>query len=343
MEKTLNTRTDLDRLVAETNAPLTDPELNRKIGEAEARFEIYHFALSLCSQKVRACLAEKGASYIAHDINLQLPLFGNYDPAYVRLRLAAGNDAGFATEYTGRTSVSSEGFDPAVVPTLVDHDTAEAVVDSLAICLHIDKNFEGTARLVPPEQDSAVLSELELVDATPHAALLYGAHPEIDFRPERLRKAMPGVHDRKIAKLKSARKMVTSDPVLTAAYNAKIAKEEAGKIHVLTADRMRASVAETLDTVAALENRLTDGRTWICGDTFTLADVFWAVSLFRLKWIGMEFAWAGQHALNNSKQPLVAAYGSRLFERPAFRAAAIDWPGMPRSEHVADHYPPAGE
>ena len=161
MTKQLVSRADIDRLVAETNAPLTDPEMNRIVGDSDARFELYHFALSLCSQKVRVCLGEKGASYLAHDINLQLPLFGNYDPAYVRLRLSANIDAKFATEYTGRTSVFSEGVDPAVVPTLVDYDTAEVVVDSLAICRHIDRTFKGMIRLVPPEKENAVLSELE--------------------------------------------------------------------------------------------------------------------------------------------------------------------------------------
>lgn len=343
MTKPLVSRTDLSRLVAEANAPLTDPEMNRTVGNADARFELYHFALSLCSQKVRVCLAEKDAGYIAHDINLSLPLFGNYDPAYVRLRLSANIDARFATEYTGRTSVFSEGLDPAVVPTLVDYDTAEVVVDSLAICRHIDGTFKGLTRLVPPENENAVLSELEKVDATPHAALLYGAHPDIDFRPERIRNGMPGIHDRKIAKIKTARDTASDDLVLVAAYDAKIAKEEAGKIYVLTPDRMREAVVETLAIVAELDDRLADRRIWICGDAFTLADVFWAVSLFRLKWIGMTFAWAGQHVLNDAERPLVAAYGSRLFERPAFRAAAIDWPRMPRSEYVADYYPLAGD
>ena len=331
----------LDRLVADANAPLTDPAMNRTIGDAEARFKLYHFALSLCSQKVRACLAEKGASYTAHDINLQLPLLGNYDPAYVRLRLAAKPDAAFATKYTGRSSVASEGFDPAVVPTLVDQFSGEVVVDSLAICRHIDATFEGTARLVPSGLEGSVLYELEVVDATPHVAIFYGAHPEIDFRPERLRKSMPGVHDRKIAKIKTARSLAADDPNLTAAYDAKIAKEEAGKTHVLTPERMRRSTTETLGIVAELDKRLSDGRTWICGSTFTLADVFWAVSLFRLKWLGMAFAWRGGHELNSAEQPAAAAYGSRLFDRPAFGTAVIDWPGMPRSEYVADHYPAA--
>lgn len=339
MKKKTENRTDLEQFVAAANAPLTDPALNRTIGNVDARFELYHFALSLCSQKVRVCLAEKGASYIAHDINLQLPQLGNYDLAYVRLRMSANADVRFATEYTGRSSVASEGFDPAVVPTLVDHSSREVVVDSLAICQHIDETFQGATRLVPPNARNAVLKELEIVDETPHVAVFYGAHPEIDFRPERIRRGMPGVHDRKIAKIRTARELAADDPDLLAAFDAKIAKEEAGKTHVLSPQRMRESTSEIVGIVQDLDQRLSDGREWICGDVFSLADIFWAVSLFRLKWLGMEFAWSGGHTLNRMARPSVAAYAPRLFKRPAFRTAAIDWPGMPQSEFIADPHP----
>ncbi len=329
---------DLEELVAGANAPLTDVEMNRTVGTESPRFELYHFAFSLCSQKVRACLAEKNAGYIAHDINLQMPQLGNYDPGYVRLRLAARSGAGFATGYTGRSSVGTEGFDPAVVPTLVDHEAGMVIVDSVAICRHIDQVTQMQGALVAPDLADDVARELAIVDATPHVAVLYGAHPDMDFRPERLRKGMAGVHDRKIQKIKTAREMVLAEPALIAAYDAKIAKEEAGRDYVATPDLMRASVNQIVSIVADLETRFADQREWICGDRFTLSDVVWAVSLFRLKWLGMSFLWEGGHQLNAKSQPRVEAYTARLFERPAFRAAAVDWPGIARSDHVSEHY-----
>ena len=312
--------------------------MNVTVGEDAPRFELYHFALSLCSQKVRACLAEKNASYVAHDINLQLPLLGNYDPAYVRLRLSAQPDRAFAKGYTGRSSVATEGFDPAVVPTLVDHETKSVIVDSAAICRHIDRVIEPANSLVPFELDDCISREIAIVDGTPHVAALYGAHPDGDFRPERLQKGMPGVHDRKIAKIRSARELVANDAELVAAFDAKISKEEAGRDFVHTPEQMRAAIGEMVSTVGGLEQRLGDGRTWICGDRFTLADVVWAVSLFRMQWLGMAFVWDGGSHLNNVERPAVAAYGRRLFDRKAFRAAAVDWPGVPRSEFVDEFY-----
>lgn len=329
---------ELEQLVSAANAPLTDPDLNRIVGTGTPRFELYHFALSLCSQKVRICLVEKGASFIAHDLNLQSPLLGNYDPAYVKLRTAAHPGTDFATGYTGRSSVSSEGFDPAVVPTLVDWADRKVVVDSLSICRHIDRVVDPESSLIPEHFAPQVLSELAIVDATPHVAALYGAHPDIDFRPERLKSGMPGVHDRKIEKIETARALVADDVYLAAAYDAKIAKEKAGKLHVTTPESMRASVDEILRVVRDLDQRIDSGSTWICGDQLTLADLFWAISLFRMKWLGMAFAWEGEHLLNDFRNPAVADYAARLFELPSFRIAAIDWPGTSRSEFVAAHY-----
>ncbi len=328
----------ITKLVAAANAPLTDQKMNLTVGNGEPRFELYHFAFSLCSQKVRACLAEKAACYVAHDINLEMPLLGNYDPSYVRLRMAANPGNALATGYTGRSSVETEGFDPAVVPTIVDHVEGRVIVDSAAICRHIDRVTPAADTLVPHHLESCIAGEIAIVDGTPHVAALYGAHPDGDFRPARLRQGMRGVHDRKIKKLLKARDMSEGDAGLIAAFDAKIAKEKAGREFVRSPERMREAIREIVNIVAALDLRLSDGRSWICGSRFTLADVIWAVSLFRMKWLGMSFVWAGGSMLNEIRRPAVARYGRRLFDRPAFRSAAIHWPGVPRSEFVEDHY-----
>ena len=90
--------------------------------------------------------------------------------------------------------------------------------------------------------------------------------------------------------------------------------------------------------VRDLDKRLDHGGTWICGDTLTLADLFWAISLLRMKWLGMAITWEGAQSLNDLKNPAVADYAARLFELPSFKAAVIDWPGSPRSEFVTEHY-----
>ena len=332
------TNTRFEQALAAANTPLGEHDINRQCGPGEPRFELYHFALSLCSQKVRACLDEKTACYVAHDINLQMPLLGNYDPDYVRLRLMGAPDRPLAVSYTGRSSVETEGFDPAVVPTLADLDAQRVIVDSVAICRYVDQVIGTGPCLLPEDISDTVAAELHIVDSTPHVALLYGGHPDGDFRPERLRNNMPGMHDRKIEKIRKARALVAQDPQLAAAFDAKIRKEEAARSFVSTPQSMRQAVSETVDIVAALEDRLACDKPFMFGERYTMADLFWAVSLFRLEWLGAAFCWTGGHRLNRTHRPLVEAYASRLFARPAIQSAIIRWPDMPRSEYVSHHY-----
>ena len=328
----------LEGIVAAANVPLANPARNRLIGTGPRRLELYHFALSICSHKVRTSLAEKRAAYISHDIGILPPSMENYHPDYVRLRMRGGTGREMVNGYTGRSSISTEGFDPCVVPTLVDHEIGQVLVDSRAICEHINRVCGGGPDLAPSRLRGEIDREVAIVDGTPHVAVLYGAHPEGDFRPKKLQESMPRVHDYKIMKLMEGRSLAVGRPDLIAAYDAKIRKEAAARSYVHTPSMMIDATNEILAAVADLDNRLADGREWICADTFTLADIHWSVSLFRLKWLGMEFAWAGGHPLNKMERLNVASYASRLFSREAFREAVIHWPGNPPSEFVMEFY-----
>lgn len=328
----------LSERVAAANAPLVDPERNRVVGTGTPRFELYHFALSVCSQKVRTVLAEKNAAYRSHDIFILPPRMENYHPDYVRLRLRGAPGREMVDGYSGRSSATTEGFDPCVVPTLVDHETQQVIVDSKMIGEHIDRVWESGSELLPPRLKRDIDREISIVDGTPHVAVLYGAHPDGDFRPQMLRESMPGAHDFKIMKLMEGRSLSVGHPKLIAAYDAKIRKEAAARSFVSTPDLMRGATSEIVAIVAELDGRLSDGRDWVCGDVFTMADIHWAVSLFRLKWLGMAFTWQGDHALNETEHPHARAYADRLFQRQSFRDAVIYWPGNPPSEFVAEFY-----
>ena len=203
----------LSEMVEAANAAAPAPEMNIAVGAAAPRYELYHFALSRCSQKLRATLAEAGVSYVAHDVNADP---GNYHPDYIRLRLMGVEGRGFATGYTGRTAVGTEGVDPLVVPTLVDLSQERVVIDSRVICNHIAQY--SAPHLVPAALDAAISHELDIIDGTPHVAMLYGAHPEHDFRPERIRKIMPGMHDRRIEKLTRLMSETADDAAVAAAF-----------------------------------------------------------------------------------------------------------------------------
>ena len=66
------TRQDnLDAMVAAADAAVADANrhsvVQARVGVAP-RFDLYHAGLSVCSQKVRAVLAEQGVSYCSHEM-----------------------------------------------------------------------------------------------------------------------------------------------------------------------------------------------------------------------------------------------------------------------------------
>ncbi|XP_077983340.1 ganglioside-induced differentiation-associated protein 1-like [Glandiceps talaboti] len=86
---------------------------------------------------------------------------------------------------------------------------------------------------------------------------------------------------------------------------------------------------ENLDVILGeIENQLQetsqkykDDKYWFLGQTFTAADVFLAVLLNRLKFIGLL------HHFQDSK-PLLTAYYKRVQQRPSFKKVCIEVPSI---------------
>ena len=347
----------LTELVGAANEPFTRPYRNKVMDEGfvaggdpaggpapKPRFELYHAAPSLCSMKVRTVLAEKRVPFTSHDLNLMMrgPAPECYLPGYVRLRLHGAPEAALAHGYTGQSSVATEGFDACVVPTLVDHEAERVIVDSAKICAYIDANTEGE-RLMPEAQAEAINAQIDIVDQAPHVAVLYGAHPDGDARPKGLARNIAGVHAKKIAALERLKAQVGEDAALAAAYDSKIAKEAGGGEFMLDAERMRTAHEVMARHVGELERQLGSHEgPWALGERFTMADVMWAVSLYRMQWLGLGAAWEGRlpvrgNAAVREPRERVRAYVQRAFARPSFRAGVVDWPGAyGPSPHVAE-------
>src|SRR3546814_618147 len=129
------------------------PSLLRREATVEPRFELFHFVFSVCSQKVRGTLMEKGVTFGSNELTILPPQNENYCPQYVRLRLRSEAAAKHrpVSSFTGQSSVDSEGFDPLVVPTLVDHETGRILADSKAICLCLCDALSGGTDLLPAD------------------------------------------------------------------------------------------------------------------------------------------------------------------------------------------------
>src|SRR3546814_5004087 len=114
--------------------------------------------------------------------------------------------------------------------------------------------------------------------------------------------------------------LADGDPLLLEAYQHKIVKEEAAASFVINEPQMRAAISKAERLVADLERDLAASTgPWLFGDRFTLADLFWAVSLYRFLWLGYSGFWK-----DGAGKPCVEAYANRLFTRPSVRDARSD-------------------
>jgi glutathione S-transferase len=234
--------------------------------------ELYHNDMSVCAQKVRLALAEKGVAATLHHLNLRAG--DQLKPDYLRL-----NPNG-------------------VVPTLV-HD-GRVVIESTFIAEYVDEAFAGPA-LRPA--DLAARAEMRhwaiLPDVGLHAACGTISNAAA-FRHQYL--ALPKAElERNIAE--------TPDP-------ARRERKRQGIELGMSAPGVPEAVRTYDRAIARMARSLADGRPWLIGDAYTLADVAmtpYVVRAAHLRWDGL---WA--------ERPAVGAWYQRIQARPNFRAIA-DW------------------
>lgn len=336
----------LMQMAAAARAAVLDPNRITLVGGAASpRFELFHAASSLCSQKVRTVLREKALPYRSNDMRILGSLESDglvpaehYSPAYIRLRLVAARDLDvrYVSGYSGRTSVESEGFDPCVVPLLVDHEAERVVADSQRICSYLDAVSPQPVRLIPDEPGARdeVMRQVGIVDRVPNGALLYGFHPDADLRPEALKASMRTVYHYKVMALERLIADNAADAALVAAYRAKIAKELGGKRVCHDPEFQRAARHRMGQLLMDLERDLSEqGFGCTNGHAFSLADVLWGVNLVRLNYLGLSSLW--------SELPNVTRYFEALCRRPSLceesiRASVGSMPHSHYMDAVAD-------
>jgi 2,5-dichlorohydroquinone reductive dechlorinase len=287
------------------------------------RLELFHAPNSICSQKVRVVLAQHQLTYTSHTMNI---FAGHtYFPDYVRLRLLGCGRSGLplVAGHTGSTAASSGGCDPAVVPTLVDRQTDEVIIDSKQICLYIDALMPKSQRLCPLHFEKEIEAELAIVDALPNYQMLAGRPAGTDSRPEQLQRTN-GVKFSmsKVKRCDDYMAEFSRDYVLVSAYRAKRAKELDAAANLFSEDAMRIAYAKATTACALLESKLqARHRSWLMGDSVSMADLFWAVELLRMKNLGTDHLW------EHGNLPAVTRFVAAAELLPSIRSAVLTWPG----------------
>jgi glutathione S-transferase len=323
----MTTRDTLTTMAAAARSAIRDPGRITVVGNgANPRFELFHAASSLCSQKVRAVLHEKALPYRSNEM-LILSAMGegglvvaeHYTAAYIRLRMLAGRelDRPYVHGYSGRTSVETEGFDPCVVPLLVDHEAGRVVADSKRICAYLDAVSPEPIRLLPEDGEARaeVMRQVDIVDRIPNGTLLYGFHPDADRRPAALKAAMETVYDHKIMALEALIAANADDAALVAAARAKIVKERGGRSVCRNPGFQRAARAHVDGLLADLDRDLAATSSGLGHGAFSLADVLWGVNLVRMNYLGLSSMWDARARVKD--------YFGALVRRPSLFKEAV--------------------
>ena len=276
------------------DAPLTEV---RNQWAPQEGIHLYHFPLSLDSQKVRQGLEELGVQWQSHPILLSA--HQQFSPSYVRINSRC------------------------VVPTLVID--GKVTTDTINILDLLAARF-GTANqsFKTSEAERELVNDwIEKAAGLFIEALTYG-HVEGVKKPFPLGNAPDSgrSHQDKVDLLSGLIETYKKDAVLRAAYEKKRAVIEATKEAMVAPGQMSAIVDATRVELEDLAHQLASGQFahggWLASDAFSLADVQWSAVIYRLQWVGLQpLLW--------EEDSIVSAYAEKLFAKPSFQTGVVQW------------------
>ena len=276
------------------DAPLT--EVPNQWAPQEG-IHLFHFPLSLDSQKVRQGLEELGVQWQSHPILLSA--HQQFSPSYVRINSRC------------------------VVPTLVID--GKVTTDTINILDLLAGRF-GTANQcfeTSAEERKLVNDWVDKAAGLFIEALTYG-HVEGVKKPFPIGNAAESgcSHQDKVDLLSRLIETYEKHPTLKAAYEKKRAVIEATKEAMVAPGQMSAIIDATSVELEDLAHQLTSGPFsdggWLASDAFSLADVQWGAALYRLQWVGLQpLLW--------EDDSIISAYAEKLFARPSFQTGVVQW------------------
>lgn len=183
-----------------------------------------------------------------------------------------------------------------VVPSLIHDGTL--IVESVDIIAYLDSTLGGN-KLQPKGQEEEIAALLAHADAAQAPLkvctfefLFSGAPPKSDEDHE---KFVAGLQDKKLRQFHRD---------FRAGFDR---------------DRIHAAVNAVDADFQTLEDRLSDGRTWMTGEDFTIADIAWTPNFHRMDLLRWPL----------DRYPHLQAWFERVSARPSYESALESWEPKP--------------
>lgn len=238
---------------------------------------LYQTPPSFYSQIARLVLAEKGVAYERYLAAAGPPTFETYEPWYMRL-----NPGG-------------------TVPTLVAGECV--VADSREILHFVDAHFDGPALSPTDEAARAEMADwIERAYQLPERTSTYGSPS--------MRRVGAFVNR---GRLHALERNLGRHPEMSEVYRTKIEDIRQFMADTASPETVGALESRAQQELDALDAVLAD-RPFVCGESYSLADVVWTVMLARQKMNG--------HAVLDDR-PNLRAWYRRVRSRPSFVSAGI--------------------
>ena len=250
--------------------------------------EVYHYSNSICSERVRMTLNEKGlTNWTSHHIDLFKG--EQFDPAYIKIN------------------------PKAETPTLVDD--GHIIRESALICEYLNDAYPEPSLSPEKATEKAEMRELvKLSDDT-----LYEAVASLSFVS-----IFRTVLNAKGPEEKEAHFRSQTDL-------ARIMRQRSCVEDGFASPYVIRGVNNLKTLVTRLEDRLADGRTWLMGDSYGLAEIAYTPFLARLAALGFL-----GHMLCD--RPNLSRWWTHCMARPSYLAAEVG----PAKGADADRYHEAG-
>ena len=229
--------------------------------------ELYQFGNSVCAQKVRITMVEKGLDWETREVNLFIS--EQYSPEYLKI-----NPKG-------------------VVPTLVVD--GQPIIESTLICEFLDETYPEPS-LMP--KDALSRSQMRLWSKAVDEGLFEGV-VELSFSAMFRQRMRNMTDEQRAVRFSNVGDPRRRDRFMSTYHDG------------VSSPYVFHGIAAYEKAFKTMENDLSDGRSWLMGEQFTLADINLMPLVARLYYLDLLDIWILQ-------RPLVEKWWERAKDRHSF-------------------------